>query len=53
MIEAQARNLKLSKDLNFNPIGADAALSQFRWLMGKKLDSEAALPTPNQTQQVA
>ncbi len=49
MIEAQARNLELSKDWTFGPIGADAALSQFRWLMGKKMDAEA-IPVAQQTQ---
>jgi vanillate O-demethylase monooxygenase subunit len=53
MIEAQARNLELTSGWSLNPIGADAALSQFRWLMGKKLEAEAAAHVPIQTETVA
>jgi len=40
MIEAQARNLAHTNGWVMNPIAADSALSQFRALMGKKMDEE-------------
>ncbi len=40
VIEAQARNLERSPDWKMAPMPADAALSQFRWLMNKRLAQE-------------
>ena len=44
VIEGQARSLAQSADWEMAPIAADAALAQFRWLMSRRLETDAALP---------
>jgi phenylpropionate dioxygenase-like ring-hydroxylating dioxygenase large terminal subunit len=48
MIEAQARNLKLAEGWAMGFIAADAALSRFRLLMGKRLQAENGEPVSSQ-----
>lgn len=43
IIEAQQVVLKNFPDAKMNPIGADAALNQVRWLLDKKLEAERSL----------
>lgn len=40
MISGQTRMLALDPSVKMLPIGADAALSQFRWVMNKRIDAE-------------
>lgn len=41
MIEAQQRTLALDPHVKMMPVSADAALSRFRWLMGRMMKAEA------------
>ncbi len=45
MVTAQARNLELRPDFRMTAIRADAALSQFRWIVERALEVEAAPAT--------
>lgn len=40
MIEAQHRTLSIDPHVKMMPVGADAALSRFRWTMGKLMQKE-------------
>lgn len=42
MVMAQARNLALRPDFKMTAIRADAALSQYRWIVDRALEAEAA-----------
>lgn len=52
MIHAQDKMLKLTSDFKMIPIGADAALSYFRWLVAKTYKAEQASKAPVQVQEV-
>ena len=41
IITAQQRNLALDPDFKMLPFGIDAALSQFRWVVNKRVEEEA------------
>lgn len=45
IITAQQRNLALDPDFKMIPFAVDAALSQFRWAVTRRLEAEAALAT--------
>ena len=45
MITAQQKSLALAPDFKFVPFAMDAALSQFRWLVNRRLEEEAAEAT--------
>ncbi|KRB02803.1 LysR family transcriptional regulator [Pseudomonas sp. Root68] len=52
MIHAQDRMLKLTSDFKMIPIGADAALSYFRWLVANAYKAEQAISNPVKIQEV-
>jgi len=47
MIEAQQRTLAINPQVKMMPVSADAALSRFRWLMGRLMKAE--MPEPAAT----
>lgn len=53
MIHAQDHSLNLMPDFKMIPIGADAALSYFRWLVAKAYKAEQAEKNPVQIQEAS